>query len=86
MLSTQILIEAQVEVVKPHFKVDMEARMVDIINMKVSLIEVNKKTFEEEEVVEVVVEVIKVNNQITTQTTTTVGTWAHGKELLSKRA
>jgi hypothetical protein len=69
MFSIQILME----MVKPHFdfEVDMEARMVDIINMKVNLMEVDEDTLEEEEVVEVVVEVIKVNNQISTQTTTT---------------
>ncbi len=64
--------------VKPHFEVDKEVRMVDIINMKVSLMEVDEETLEEEEVVEVVVEVIKVNNQIVIQTTTTVrnmGAW-----------
>jgi hypothetical protein len=52
--------------------------MVDIINMKVSLMEVDEETLEEEEVVEVVVEVIEVNNQITTQTATIAGnldTW-----------
>jgi predicted DNA-binding ArsR family transcriptional regulator len=55
--------------------------MVDIINMKVSLMEVDEETLEEkevEEVVEVVVEVIEVNNQITIQIATTVGnlgTW-----------
>ncbi len=78
MFSTQILIEVEVEVLKPHFEVDMEVCMVDIINMKVSFMEVDKETLEEEEVVEVMVEVIVVNNQITTQTTTTVGnlsTW-----------
>jgi hypothetical protein len=40
--------------------------------------EVDKETLEEEEVVEVVVEVIEVNNQITTQIATIVGnldTW-----------
>jgi len=79
VLSTQILIE--VEVVKPHFEVDTEARMVDIINMKVKLMEVDEETLEEEEVkevVEVMVEVIKVNNQIAIQIATTVrnlGTW-----------
>ncbi len=76
MLSTQILIE--VEVVKPHFKVDMEVRTVDIINMKVNLMEVDEKTLEEEEVVEVVMEVIKVNNPIAIQIATTarnLGTW-----------
>jgi hypothetical protein len=51
----------------------MEARMVDIINMKVSLMEVDEETLEEEEVVEVVVEVIEVNNQITIQIAITVG-------------
>jgi hypothetical protein len=45
MLSIQILIE--VEVVKLHFEVDTEARMVDIINMKVSLMEVDEETLEE---------------------------------------
>jgi len=81
VLFTQILIEVEVKVVKLHFKVDMEARMVDIINMKVKLMEVNHETLEEEEVeqvVEVVVEVIEVNNQITTQIVTTagnLGTW-----------
>jgi hypothetical protein len=52
--------------------------MVDIINMKVNLMEVDDKTLEEEEVVEVVVEVIEVNNQIAIQISTTarnLGTW-----------
>jgi hypothetical protein len=62
MFSIQILIE--VEVVKLHFEVDMEARMVHIINMKVNLMEVDKEILEEEEVLEVMVDVIKVNNQI----------------------
>jgi hypothetical protein len=84
VLSIQILIEVEVEVAKLHFEVNMEARMVDIINMKVNLMEVDEETLEEEEVeevvevVEVVVEVIEVNKQITTQTTTTagsLGTW-----------
>jgi hypothetical protein len=80
VLSTQILIkvEVEVEVVKLHFEVNTEACMVDIINMKVKLMEVDKETLEEEEVVEVVVEVIKVNNQITTQIVTiagSMGTW-----------
>jgi nucleoid DNA-binding protein len=54
--------------------------MVDIINMKVKLMEVDEETFEKkevEEVVEVVVEIIKVN-QITTQIAITIrnmGTW-----------
>jgi hypothetical protein len=69
---TQILIEVEVkvEVVKLHFEVNIEAHMVDIINMKVNFMEVDEETLEEEEVVEVVVEVIEVNNQITTQTAT----------------
>ncbi len=81
MLSIQIPIEVEVEVVKLHIEVDTEIRMVDIINMKVKLMEVNEKTLEEEEVeevVEVVVEVIEVNNQIATQIATIVGnlgTW-----------
>jgi len=59
----------------------MEAHMVDIINMKVKLMEVDKETLEEEEikeVMEVVVEVIEVNKQITTQIAITLGnlgTW-----------
>ncbi len=78
MLFTQILIEVEVEVLKPHFEVNMEAHMVDIINMKVNLMEVDEESLEEEEVVEVVVEIIEVNNQITTQIATIVrnlGTW-----------
>ncbi len=57
MLSTQILIEVEVKVVKFHSEVDMEVRMVDIINMKVKFMEVDEETLEEEEI-EVVVEVI----------------------------
>jgi hypothetical protein len=78
MPSTQILIEVEVEVLKPHFEVNTKARMVDIINMKVSLMEVDEETLEEKEVVEVVVEIIEINNQIATQTVTIVGnlgTW-----------
>jgi hypothetical protein len=50
----------------------MKALMVDIINMKVNLMEVDKENLEKEEVVEVVVEVIEINNQIVTQINTTV--------------
>jgi len=86
MFFTQILIEVEVEVevVKLHFEVDTKVRMVDIINMKVKLMEVDEETLEEEEVeevvevMEVVVEVIEVNNQIVTQIATTtgnLGTW-----------
>jgi hypothetical protein len=52
--------------------------MVDIINMKVNFMEVDEETLKEREVMEGVVEVIKVNNQITTQIATIVGnlgTW-----------
>jgi hypothetical protein len=77
VLSIQILIE--VEVVKFHFEVDTKTRMVDIINMKVKFMEVDEETLEEEEVeevVEVMVEIIKVNNQIAIQiATTNLGTW-----------
>jgi hypothetical protein len=78
VLSTQILIKVEVEVLNPHFEADTKVRMVDIINMKVSLMEVDEETLEEEEVVDVVVEVIEVNNQIGTQITITagnLGTW-----------
>jgi len=81
VLSTQIPIEVEAEVVKPHFEVDPEARMVDIINMKVKLMEVDEETLEEEEVeevVEVMVEATEVNNQIVIQIATTagnLGTW-----------
>jgi len=46
--------------------------------MKVRLMEVDEETLEEKEVVEVVVEIIKVNNQIVIQIATTAGnlsTW-----------
>jgi hypothetical protein len=62
MLSIQIIIEVKVEVVKFHFEVNTKVRTVDIINMKVNLMEVDEETLEEEEVVEVMVEVTKVNN------------------------
>jgi len=79
VFSIQILIE--VEVVKLHFEVDTEARMMNIINMKVKFMEVDEETLEEEEVkevMEIVVEIIEVNNQIATQIITTMGnlgTW-----------
>jgi len=76
MFSTQIIIE--VEVLKPHFEVNTKTHMVDIINMKVSFMEVDEETLEEEEVMQVVVKFIEVNNQITIQIATIVGnldTW-----------
>jgi hypothetical protein len=56
----QILIE--VKVVKLHFEVNTEACMVDIINMKVKFMKVDEKTLEEEEVVEEIIEVNKLNS------------------------
>ncbi len=64
--------------VELHFKVNTKIRMVDIINMKVIFMEVDKETLKEREVMEAVVEVIEVNNQTMTQTINTVGnlgTW-----------
>ncbi len=64
--------------VELHFKVNTKVRMVDIINMKVIFMEVDKETLKEREVMEAVVEVIEVNNQTMTQTINTVGnlgTW-----------
>jgi len=84
VLSTQILIKVEVEVLKLHFEADIEAHMVDIINMKVSLMEVDEETLEEEEVMEVVVETIEVNNQIVTQTVTIAGNLGTWQKLLSK--
>jgi hypothetical protein len=81
VLSTQISIKVEVEVVKPHFEVDTEAHMVNIINMKVKLMEVDEEILEEkevEEVVEIVVEIIEVNNQIAIKIATiagNLGTW-----------
>ncbi len=66
VFSTQIIVEVEVKVLKPHFGVDTKVRMVDIINMKVSFMEVDEETLEEKEVVQVMVEVIEVNNQIIT--------------------
>jgi hypothetical protein len=71
VLSIQVVIEVEVEVLKLHLEVDMEARMVDIINMKLSFMEVDEKILEKKEVIEV-------NNQIATQIAITVGnlgTW-----------
>jgi hypothetical protein len=60
----QILIKVKVEVkvVKLQFEVNMEVCMVDIINMKVNCMEVDEKKFKEAEVMEAMVEIIKVNN------------------------
>jgi hypothetical protein len=66
----QILVKVEVEVVELHLKVDTETCMVNIINIKFNLMEVDEETLEEEEVIEVVVEIIEVNNQKIIQTTT----------------
>jgi len=86
MFFTQILIKVEVEVLKPHFEVDTEVRMVDIINLKISLMEVDKETLKEEEVVEVVVEVIEVNNQIMTQIAIIVGNLGTWQRTVIKRS
>jgi len=62
--------------------------MVDIINMKVKLMEVDEETLEEEEaeeVMEVMVEVIKVNNQIAIQIATTAGNLGTWQKTIIKR-
>jgi hypothetical protein len=69
---------------KRHFEIDTKTHMVDIINMKVSLMEVNEETLEKEEVMEVVVEVIEINNQITTQTTIFTGNLGTWKKIVIK--
>jgi len=74
--STQKLVE--VEVVELHFEVNTKVRMVDIINMKVNFMEVNKEILEEGEVMEAAVEIIEVNNQTLIQTIIIIknlGTW-----------
>jgi hypothetical protein len=60
--------------------------MVDIINMKVNLMEVDEETLEEKEVMEVVVEVIEVNNQIATQIVTTMGNLGTWQRTVIKRS
>jgi hypothetical protein len=62
--------------------------MVDIINMKVKLMEVDEETLEEKEVkeiMEVVVEVIEVNNQIAIQIATIVGNLGTWQKTVIKR-
>ncbi len=63
VFSIQIVIEIDVKVLKLHFEVNTKPRIMDIINMKVSLMEVDEEILEEEEVVEVVVEVIEVTTK-----------------------
>ncbi len=67
----------------------MEARMVNIINMKVKLMEVDEETLEEEEVeevMEVVVEIIKVNNQKMIQIATIVGNMGTWQKIVIKKS
>jgi hypothetical protein len=78
--STQILVEVEVEVevVEPHLDVNTKACMVNIINMKVSLMEVDEETLEEGEIMQAMVKIIEVNNQTTIQIATiagNLGTW-----------
>ncbi len=54
--------------------------------MKVNLMEVDEETLEEKEVMEVVVEVIEVNNQITTQIVTTMGNLGTWQRTVIKRS
>jgi hypothetical protein len=58
--------------------------MVDIINMKVSFMEVDEETLEEEEIVEFMVEIIEVNNQIVIQIATIVGNLGTWKRIIMK--
>ncbi len=86
MLSTQILIKVEVEVLKPHFKVNTETCMVDIIDLKDSFMEVDEETLKEKEVMEVVVEVIEINNQIAIQIATTAGNLGTWQRSIIKRS
>jgi hypothetical protein len=60
--------------------------MVDIMNMKLSVMEVDKEILEEEEVMEVVVEVIEVNNQIATQIVINAGNLGTWQRIVIKRS
>ncbi len=86
MLSIQIPIEVKVKVLKLHFEADTKAHMVDIMNMKLSVMEVDKEILEEEEVMEVVVEVIEVNNQIATQIVINAGNLGTWQRIVIKRS
>jgi hypothetical protein len=70
-------------VLKLHFEADTEVRMVDIINMKLNLMDVDKEILEEEEVM---VEIIKVNNQIAIQIAITVGNMGTWQRTVIKRS
>ncbi len=85
MSSTQILVGIKLKVVITYLEVDTKICMVDIINMKVSLMEVDEKTLEEGEVIETVVEVIKVNNQTMIQISITMGNLGTWQIIVIKR-
>ncbi len=55
-------VKVEVKVVKLHLEVNTQVHMVDIINMKINYMEVDEEIFKEGEIMEVVVEIIKVNN------------------------
>jgi hypothetical protein len=74
----------EVEVLKLHFEANTKANIVDIININGNIIEVDKETLKEEEVVEVVVEVIEVNNQIATQIVIIVGNMGAWQKIVIK--
>jgi hypothetical protein len=83
-VEVKIKVKVEVEVIELHLMVDMEVRMVDIINMKVSLMEVDEDTLKEEEVLKVMVEVIEVNNQTMTQIAITVRNLATWQKIVIK--
>jgi hypothetical protein len=60
--------------------------MVNIINMKVSFMEVDEKTLEEKEVIKAMVEVIEVNNQTTIQIATTAMNLSTWQKIVIKRS
>jgi hypothetical protein len=86
VLSIQIPIKVEVEVLKPHFEANTETCMVDIINMKFNFMEVDEETLQDEKVVEVVVEVIEVNNQIATRIAINAGNLGTLQRIVIKRS
>ncbi len=79
VLFIQILIKVEVEVLKFHFEADTEARTMDIINMKLSFMDVDKEILEEEEVIEV-------NNQIAIQIAIIAGNMGTWQRFVIKRS
>ncbi len=84
VFSTQIVIEVDVEVVKTSFWGWHGSLHGGHHQMKVNFMEVDKETLEEEEVIKVVVEVIKVNNQIAIQIPTTMGNLGTWQKIIIK--